>query len=473
MIFRRTRLFLPAWALLSLLLGRLAGAQMVTFSTPPEAMPVFGANLDTVVTQTSTNQVHCFYNVSEGGWSGAGFNWDNFSTPQNEYIDLSSSTAIVLGIDGSCTNLKLEMEDIYTNKAAFYLTGIRPSPNLRTWTITEDILTQHFPDFDRSRLRFLFLVATPGNNIGNVGDGNEIGSFTIYVNGGLPFKYYVGPDTTGTLTRLPGNPPVQLVGGGNSDTVIRQTEDSTFAVDYDVTTGGWAGVSIPFIGITSADFSAAPAIVFAVSGTPMSIKFEMADYPGNRLNAYLYNVIGGIRYYAVDMAIAASQGIDVSRMYYVNFVVDKQLAGPATQGTFRVWSLGPAVDSDGDGMPNHTELANGLDPEIANDGINGMNDDPDEDGVPNFDEIIAGTSPLSPSSKPCLLMEPDGSMFGLSIQAFAGRKYRFYVCDNLLTGDWTQVGATEEPATSTLLEWFVTPPPPDSSLYYRVRITRE
>ena len=191
---------------------------MITFSTPPEAMPVFGANPDTVVTQTSTNQIHCFYNVSSGGWSGAGFNWDNFSTPQNEYIDLSSSTAIVMGIDGTCTNLKLELEDIYTNKAAFYLTGIRPSPDMRTWTISSNILNQYFPDFDLSRLRFLFLVATPGNNIGNVGTGNEIGSFTIYVNGGLPFKYYVGPSSSQSLTRLPqtaidGRPAVATHGG--------------------------------------------------------------------------------------------------------------------------------------------------------------------------------------------------------------------------------------------------------------------
>jgi hypothetical protein len=457
-----------------LFLGTSAGAELTTFSTPPEVIPVFGANPETVVTQTSTNQVHCFYDVSAGAsvWSGAGFNWDNFSTPQSEYIDLSSATSINFAIMGTCTNLLLELEDIYTNKARYYITMISPS-TLRSYNLPAWSLEEYFPDFDRSRMRFFFFVASFGDSSGKVGTGNEIGNFTIRVNGGLPFKYYVGPDTTGTLTRLPGNPPVQLVGGGNSDTVIRQTEDSTFAVDYDVSTGGWAGVSIPFTRIGSADFSATPEIVFAVSGTPASIKFEMADYPGNRLNAYLYNVIGGVRYYAVDMATVAGQGIDISRMYYVNFVVDKQLAGPATQGTFRVWSLGPAVDTDDDGMPNHTELANGLNPEIANDGINGMNDDPDEDGVRNFDEIIAGTSPLSPASKPCLLVEPDGSMFDLSIQGFAGRKYRFYVCDNLLTGEWTQVGATEQPSSSTTLERIVAPPPPDSPRFYRVRITRD
>jgi hypothetical protein len=470
-IFGRISWFMAACAVLPLLLGKSANAEWITFSTPPEALAVFGANPDTVVTQTSTNQVHCFYNVSGGGWSGAGFNWDNFSTPESEYIDLSSSTGIVMGISGTCTNLKLELEDIYTNKAQYYLTGIASSVT-KTWTIPADSLTQYFPHFDRSRVRFFFFVATPGNSIGNVGAGNEIGNFTIYCNGGLPFKYYVGPSTSGTLTRLPGNPRVMRVGGGNVDTLIRQTEDSTFAVDYNVTTGGWAGASISFSRITSADFSATPELVFSVSGTPMSVKFEIEDTSHNRLNAYLYNVNGGIRYYAVDTAIVAGQGIDVSHIAFMNFVVDNPLAGPAAQGTFRIWSLGPALDTDDDGMPDHVELANGLDPDNKYNG-SGADEDPDGDGVGNYNEIIAGTAPLNSNSVPVLHMGSIGSSITLSFDGIAGRKYRFYVCDNLKTGVWTQVGSTEQPSANAPLERVVAPPPPDSSRFYRVRITKD
>ncbi len=447
-----------------------ASAEWITFATPPEAIPVFGANADTLVTQTSTNQVHCFYNVSSGGWSGAGFNWDNFSTPQNEYIDLSGSTAIVLGIGGTCTNLSLELEDIYTNKAKFYIINISPAG--RTITLTTNLLATYFPNFDRSRLRFLFFVATPGDSTGDVGADHAIGNFTIYCNGGIPFKYYVPPSSTGTLTRLPGNPPILPVGGGNSDTVIDQSTDSTYRVDYNVTTGGWAGISIPFNRIICADFSQTPSIVLAVSGTPMAIKFEMEDMNGRRTTAQLYGLPGDVRYYAVDTSILASQRVDTVHVSYINLVVDKQLAGPGTQGSFRVWSPGPAVDSDGDWMPDFVERANGLDPASTNNG-NGRNDDFDGDGVGNFAEIIAGTSPTNPASNPTLHIESIGSTIGLSIQGIGGRKYRFYEGDNLVTGTWTQVGSTEQPPADIALEQFVAPPPTDRPRFYRVRINRE
>jgi len=48
------------------------------------------------------------------------------------------------------------------------------------------------------------------------------------------------------------------------------------------------------------------------------------------------------------------------------------------------------TDSDGDGMDDAWETANGLDPTLDDSA-----DDPDADGVPNGDEFLAGTDPLS------------------------------------------------------------------------------
>lgn len=51
-------------------------------------------------------------------------------------------------------------------------------------------------------------------------------------------------------------------------------------------------------------------------------------------------------------------------------------------------------DSDGDGVPNYVESQQGTNPAIPGDAL-----DSDGDGVPNYIEILQGTDPLNPSSK--------------------------------------------------------------------------
>jgi hypothetical protein len=68
-----------------------------------------------------------------------------------------------------------------------------------------------------------------------------------------------------------------------------------------------------------------------------------------------------------------------------------------------------SLDSDGDGLPDWWEVANGLDPFNAT-GINGATGDPDQDKLSNAQEYAHGTDPMNPDT------DYDGYLDGIEVQ---------------------------------------------------------
>jgi len=105
-----------------------------------------------------------------------------------------------------------------------------------------------------------------------------------------------------------------------------------------------------------------------------------------------------------------------------------------TPGTANVLA---AVDSDGDGIPDSWELANGLNP---NDGSDAAKDK-DGDGMTNYQEYLAGTNPLDPGSHLAAVVHTTNNpgQVGVTFVALAGHSYTVRYKNDLTAATWTKL----------------------------------
>jgi hypothetical protein len=140
-------------------------------------------------------------------------------------------------------------------------------------------------------------------------------------------------------------------------------------------------------GTAAADQVAAEAVTtgleFSIDladlGTPTGL-VRIAIVAADAGNTYLINqVLPGVPPPQDDLG--AASGVDFSTYAGDQFFV----------------ALDASLDSDGDGMPDIWEQAQGLDPDDDT-GDNGAAGDPDADGLANIDELANNTDPLNPDT---------------------------------------------------------------------------
>jgi len=136
---------------------------------------------------------------------------------------------------------------------------------------------------------------------------------------------------------------------------------------------------------------------------------------------------------------------------------------PPTPGTTNIQF---ALDSDGDGMPNSWETANGFNPNNAAD----ASLDTDEDGQTNLQEYLAGTNPRLPGSRlgASVSPTPGGGQFAISFTALAGKTYTVRYKNALSDANWQNVGQLSAPASDTPTIVYDTPAPGTGKRFYQV-----
>lgn len=109
----------------------------------------------------------------------------------------------------------------------------------------------------------------------------------------------------------------------------------------------------------------------------------------------------------------------------IEMVLSRPIGEPA--GNSRL-DLTLGVDSDGDGLPDAWELANGLNPNDPND----ANGDADGDGISNRNEYLAGTYAFDPNDGFRLsLVGVNAGQSQLEFLAISGRTYTIQASANL------------------------------------------
>ncbi len=282
----------------------------------------------TLFLQHSSNSFTVAYDLdaSDDGWEGAMVRWEDFAT-----VDLSGVTQFVFGVQGDPDAIKVEFEDEDGVKVIFNLNGVTDS--LQHWHI------------DASEIDFLdaLQVITFVVDEDLAGEGNEAGTYTVFVDG-LSFAesaMSIAPaDTLTDVTILPDDPTLSdLVG-----TAFEQHSATKFTVLYDLDAAeqDWEGVRIHRDGLPM-DLTSIDSFVVGITGTPQSVKMEIKDFSGGETILFLDGVTDSMQQWSFNAALIPNRDdIEV-----ITFVVDYGLAGDGNEaGAFSVFLGGLDYDEE-------------------------------------------------------------------------------------------------------------------------------
>lgn len=182
------------------------------------------------------------------------------------------------------------------------------------------------------------------------------------------------------------------------------------------------------------------------SATPNHVNFSVE--PGEGIWLFSANAT------QLDTVVVTTQASNVSQGRFTDgsatIVALTPTPGAANQQ--------PNADTDGDGMPDAYELANGLNPNNPADATL----DADGDSQTNKAEYLAGTNPQLPGSRLAATVAATGTpgQFAVTFTAIAGKTYTVRYKDDLAAATWTNLQNIPAQGSDTVMTINDTPSVP-------------
>ncbi|MCX5677606.1 MAG: hypothetical protein NTY76_00645, partial [Candidatus Omnitrophica bacterium] len=256
--------------------------------------------------------------ANSDGWAGAGFSYDNLTTPLKESFDLKSAlgnSPLVIGIKGDCGKIRLEIVDKNGQKDAVLLDGVSASQE-NVWAVS----LSEFQGVDLNNVSYIYFIVEGANKTGYL----EINR--------LADSVYIPPDPTKHASDI--NIPTEgltIPGGvtvaptGAIETLTRTSRG--ISVAYSTNSGanaGWAGAGFSYAGTALGyqDLSNLSSLIFSLQSSESTLKLELVDSLGNKSAIYLSGASATTEtFYSVDFTKLVGKA-DLKKISFIYVIVE-------------------------------------------------------------------------------------------------------------------------------------------------------